>query len=108
MLVDLALHDPRLTGVGARTHLGAYFYVWDRPVGFGQGAPHRFLQVGFFARFGGVLFYEDTRPGTERHMAAEGDWVWIALRPRPIDDPPKVYFDQPTQTQFPPAAVMPM
>src|SRR6266545_7532910 len=99
-LVDLALQDPGYTGVSARQHASAIFYVWDRPVGIGQGSPRRFLQVGIFAKFGAALFYDDPRrPGD--HAPAIEDSVWIACRPDPIADPPMVYFDQPSGTQFP-------
>jgi hypothetical protein len=108
MLVDLALSDPGRTGVAARTHARATFYVWDRPVGIGQGAPRRFLQVGFFARFGAALFYHDPRPPTDLQSVTTEDSVWIALRPEPMADVPMVYFDQESGTQFPPAAVMPL
>lgn len=107
-LVDLTLQDPGYTGVAARQHSGATFYVWDRPVGFGQGAPRRFLQVGFWARFGGALFYDDPRPATGLQSATSEDWAWIALRSEPISDPPTVYFDQDSGTWFPRAAVMPI
>jgi hypothetical protein len=106
-LVQLALNDPGYTGIAARTHFLTNFYVWDRPVGMGAGAPGRGLQVGYFARFGGALFYDDPRPLGDNSPTTE-DWAWLALRPRPLADVPAVYFDQESGTAFPPRCVMPL
>ena len=106
-LVKLALHDPGYSGIDGRTHFRTHFYVWDRPVGMGNGAPGRSLQVGYFAKFGGALFYDDPRPPGDNSVTDE-DWAWLALRPRPLADVPAVYFDQESGTMFPPRCVMPM
>jgi len=108
ILVELALRDPGDTALAARTHKSVNFYVWDRPVGIGQGTPRRWLQVGFHAGFGGVFFYDDPRSATDQQSVTGEDWAWVALRSPPMDDPPIVYFDQDTHTQFPPRAVMPL
>ncbi|MGQ0836976.1 Imm1 family immunity protein [Actinokineospora sp.] len=102
MLVELALREPDATGAATGLHTKINFYVWDRPVGMGLGAPpRRWLQVGFFGRFGGVFFSDET--------TSEGDdWAWLALRPAPFPDSPFVYFDQEGQVRFPPRAVMPV
>ena len=100
MLIDLALRDPGYTGPSANTHFNVYFYLWDRPVGMGLGdPPRRWVQVGFFARFAGLLFVDDTNPDSE-------DWAWIAAQHQPITDPPTVYYDQESQTPFPPRSIM--
>jgi len=106
-LVTLALLDPGYTGIEARTHFLINFYVWDRPVGLGNGAPSRMLQVGYFARFGGVLFYDDPRPPGDNSVTDQ-DWAWLALRPRPLADVPAVYFSQESNIRFPPKCIMPM
>jgi hypothetical protein len=100
VLVDLALRDPGYTGPSANTHFNVYFYLWDRPVGMGLGdPPRRWVQIGFFARFAGLLYVDDTD-------AASEDWAWIAVRRQPIVDPPTVYYDQESRTSFPPRSIM--
>ncbi|MGQ0838047.1 Imm1 family immunity protein [Actinokineospora sp.] len=107
MLVDLALHDPGLSGIYARSHFNTCFYTWDRPVGMGNGAPHQCLQAGYFAKFGGLLFTHDPRdPGD--NSATDEDWAWLAVRARPLADVPAVYFDQESGILFPPRCVLPM
>jgi hypothetical protein len=93
------------SNLAARTHHSVTFYVWDRPVGVGQGAPRRYLQVGFHGGHGGPLFYDDPRPAGHREPTP-GDWAWLALRAEPLSDPPVVWFDQDSSTQFPASAVM--
>lgn len=95
----------------ARTHDVATFLVWDRPLLGNEDpgdSPRGFLQVGFFAGFGGALFVSDSRPPGDFHSVPEADWAWIALPAEQIHGVPAVYFDQPSQTQFPPRAVMTM
>jgi hypothetical protein len=107
-LVDLALLDPGLTGTYARSHFHTYLYASNRPVGLGDGTfPRQCLQVGYFARFGGVMFRADPRVPADRAPATE-DWAWLALRQRLLADTPAVYFDQESGTLFPPKCVMPM
>ncbi|MGH7606015.1 MAG: hypothetical protein ACREME_01635, partial [Gemmatimonadales bacterium] len=73
-LVDLALRDRRRSGVQARLHDTATFLVWDRPLLGHEGpdnSPRQFLQVGFFAGFGGALFVSDPRPPGDLHSVTE-------------------------------------
>lgn len=100
-LVTFALHDPGHTGAQANTHFNTSVYVWDRSAGMGNGVPKRWLQVGFYARFGGAVYFDETQPEGE-------DWAWIALPDKPTADAPPVYFTQETGVQFPPRAVMPL
>ena len=101
-LLDMMLRDPGFEGVAARSHSTARFYVSDRPVGVVDGPQvERYLRVGFYHNFGGVYFADNS--------AAEGaDWSWVALRSTPMENPPPIYYDQDTETLFPPAAVMPL
>ncbi|SDD72444.1 Imm1 family immunity protein [Actinokineospora iranica] len=101
-LVDAMLRDPGLDGVDARNHSTAFFYVADRPMWIVDGPPvRRWLRVGFYYKFGGAVFVDETVPDG-------ADWSWAALRPNPIEDPPPIYYDQETDTWFPPASVMPL
>jgi hypothetical protein len=102
MLLDLALRDPGYSGVAERVHSHAYFYIWDRPAGIGDnGTPDRWVQVGFYGKFGGLLLIDETTP-------QGADWAWIAAQTKPIADAPVVYFDQDSRTQFPAQSVMTM
>lgn len=68
----------------------------------GGGLPvRRWVEVGHFARFGGVLFIDETVPAGQ-------DWAWLALRPKPLAGVPVVYFDQDSETAFPPRCIMPV
>lgn len=100
-LVTLGLHDPGYTGPEAATHFNTNFYVWDRPVGMGNGTPKTKLQVGYFARFGGAAFFDESQPQGD-------DWAWIALPAEPMEDAPLVYFNQEDDVVFPARAVMPL
>ncbi|OLF11451.1 hypothetical protein BLA60_10770 [Actinophytocola xinjiangensis] len=96
-LVDLLLRDPGYEGVYARVHASVNFSVRNRRA----DDTNKWLTVGFYAKFGAALFVDETTP--------EGsDWCWGALRPTPIEDPPPIYYDQPTGTLFPPRCVMPL
>jgi hypothetical protein len=53
------------------------------------------LRSGTFARFGGLLFINETTPNGE-------DWAWLAGRSKPLVDLPTVSFDQDSRTAFPP------
>ncbi|MGQ0838046.1 Imm1 family immunity protein [Actinokineospora sp.] len=101
-LVRLALRDSDHGGIAARNHLRAQFYVDDRPLLPGERlSTRRWMEVGYFAKFGAALFIDETTP--------EGaDWAWIAVPQRRIADLPGVYYDQDSQTQFPPRCVMPI
>jgi hypothetical protein len=99
MLVDLALQDPGLSGVHARTHSTVAIYVWDRPVFQGEASPKRRMIIGFFARFGGAMFVDETTPDGE-------DWAWLAIQPFRLDGTPTIYFDQDGKISFPPRCVM--
>jgi hypothetical protein len=101
MLIDFALHDPRLGGVHARTHFNVMVHVSDRPIIAHGQTPLRWLQVGYFAQFGGALFVDETVPDG-------ADWAWLAVRPKFLHSTPAVYFDQDSETQFPPRCVMTM
>lgn len=98
-LVDMLLRDPGYQGVHARAHASVHFYVRNHDDT--SEAADRWLTIGFYAKFGGALFIDETTP--------EGaDWCWAALRPTPIEDPPPIYFDQAADTLFPPRCVMPL
>lgn len=110
-LVDLALRDRKRKGVQARAHDSVTFLVWDRPLLGNEdpsGSPRTFLQVGYFARFGGAVFVSDPRPPGDFHSAPDEDWAWIAMPAGQIAGVPAVYFDQASGTQFPLRAVMTM
>lgn len=100
MLADLAMYDPQRTGIAARDHYSMDVYVWDRPVGFGQSFPGRYLRIGYFARFGGAMFADETR---DRQRG-----LGIALRPAMLYDTPTVYYEMESKTAFPPRCVMPV
>lgn len=101
-LVDLALQDPQFVGITARTHHRATFHVQDSSYRVGHTIKtRRWLTVGFFAQFGGILFVDETTPEGE-------DWAWLARRPRFLHSTPAVYYDHESSIQFPPACVMPV
>lgn len=99
-LVDLALRDPGYTGVEARTHFNAKFYIDSKPLLDGDSLTRRvWMEAGYFAKFGGVLFIDETTPEGQ-------DWAWIAHHQDQIEGVPVVYYDEDTETQFPPRMVM--
>jgi hypothetical protein len=100
-LAELGLSDPGLPGPAAGVHFNTNFYVWDRPAGMGNGVPSTRLQVGYFAGFGGAVFFDEAQPDG-------ADWAWIALPRQPMEDPPRVYFNQEDGVVFPRHAVMPL
>ncbi|MGQ0840905.1 Imm1 family immunity protein [Actinokineospora sp.] len=65
-----------------------------------EGQPRRWMRTGYHGTYGAALFVDET--------AAPNDWAWAALNPEPITGPPTIYYDQPAETIFPSACVLPL
>lgn len=112
VLVDTLLHTPAAVLTDPRLHYSAYVYVSDTPTyndpaypapdGAAAGSTvAAYLRVGVYQGYGGAFFGD--------HSGRAGaDWAWVALAPHPTPEAPTVYFDQDTDTTFPPQAVMPL
>jgi hypothetical protein len=100
-LVSMGLRDPGYTGVHARTHHHMTFHVQPSTYQLGDRILiRRWLEVGFFAGFGGIVFVDETAPDGD-------DWAWLAKHQDHIDGLPPVYFKyEMDQVQFPPRMVM--
>jgi hypothetical protein len=70
-LVELALRDPSYSGIHARIHHHAVFYVAEPPVRLEEPPKDGpWMEVGFFAGFGGALFVSDHGPSGDFHSVS--------------------------------------